>query len=206
MSGITPFDKPLSGYRFVQTNRGDTLQKVALRELGDASNWAELITINNLVHPYLTDDPSQVTSGVILTGGYLTVPSAVSTTTETSADDVFGQDIMLVNGQFSFDGGDFALVNGINNLKQALVNALDTDQNELMFHPTYGSLVRTVIGDKNSPASGLLATRYAGEVVAADPRISNVDSANGAISGDSIIITVIAETIQGNKVPATNKF
>ena len=33
----TPIDRPLQGYRFVETRHGDTLQAVAAREMGDAS-------------------------------------------------------------------------------------------------------------------------------------------------------------------------
>jgi hypothetical protein len=36
----TPFDRPLNGYRFVQTQYGDTLPTIAARELGDAGRWA----------------------------------------------------------------------------------------------------------------------------------------------------------------------
>ena len=193
----TPFDKPLYGYRFVATQHGDTLQKIAARELGDAGLWAEIIVLNGMVPPYLTDDPAAVAPGVFLNGGLITIPAASPGAATNDPNAVFGQDILLTNGKFTFTDGDFAVVSGLPNLNQALTNALDTDQGELLYHTQYGSLVRRIIGGKNGPSSTLIAANYAKATVEADPRISSVTSSVGTALGNAISVAVDAETIQG---------
>lgn len=193
----TPFDRPLYGYRFILTRHGDTLQRIAARELGDAGRWAEIIVLNGMVHPYLTDDPQAVGPGVFPTGGYLTVPASAPGAQTNDPNAVFGQDIRLTQGKLSFTDGDIAVVSGLANLNQALTHAVNTDQGELLYHTSYGCLVRQVIGGKNDPTDALLAADYAKTTVVADPRISSVISATGTAVGNAIAVVVDAITVQG---------
>jgi len=193
----TPFDRPLYGYRFVQTDRGDTLQRIAARFLGDAERWTEIIVLNDMVPPYLTDDPAKVASGVFLNGSTITIPASAPSAQTSDPNAVFGQDILLINGNLSAVDGDLQLVGGLANLDQALEHLLDTDQGELMFHPEYGTLIRTLIGSMNGPTAMLLAAEYAKEAIATDLRIDSVTGATGTASFDAIEVVVDAMTIQG---------
>jgi phage baseplate assembly protein W len=196
------FDTPLTGYRFVQTQYGDTLQTFAARVMGDATNWSVLVGMNGLMPPYLTDDPDSAGAGVVLNGTYIMVP-APSASTSTDPDDVFKTDVLLDDDGFLSvtENGDLATVSGVANLKQALENALDTDQGELIFHNSYGYLGRRLIGQKNGPTAGMLAARYAKQTINADSRISSVDSSTATVSGVSINTIVEATAIDGTKVP-----
>lgn len=193
----TPFDRPLYGYRFVQTDQFDTLQKVAARFLGDAGRWAEIIVLNGMVPPYLTDDPGQVAAGVFMNGSYITIPASAPGAQTNDPNAVFGQDILLTDGSFSVVNGDLQLVGGLYNLNQALTNLLATDQGELLFHGEYGTLIRTLIGSMSGPTATLLVAEYAKEAIAADPRISEVTSAVGTTSLDTINVVVQSTTVQG---------
>jgi phage baseplate assembly protein W len=193
----TPFDRPLAGYRFVQTEHGDTLQKVAARYLGDASLWTEIIVLNQMVPPYLTDDPSAATAGVFLNGSYITIPASAPGASTSDPAAVFGRDILLTGGVLTVVNGDLALVDGVDNLNQALQNLLQTDQGELLFHQDYGTLIRMLIGTKNGPTAALLAAEYAKDPIAADPRISDVSGATGIPVGDGLQVVVQAVTVQG---------
>jgi len=196
------FDTPLTGFRHVQTQNGDSLQTFAARVMGDASNWAVLIGMNSLIPPYLTDDPDSVVPGVVLNGSFLMIPAATAAPS-TDPDDVFQTDAMLnPDGTFAItDNGDFALVSGAANLKQALENALDTDQGELIYHGGYGYLGRRLLGTKNGPTAGLLAARYAKQTVSSDSRISSVTDSTATVAGTVISTIVEAETIAGTKIP-----
>lgn len=198
------FDTPLTGYRFVQTQYGDTLQTFAARVMGDASNWAVLIGMNSLQPPYLTDDPDSVTTGVVLNGSFLMIPAATAAPA-TSADEIFGTDALLnADGTFAITAnGDFATVSGVANLTQAIENALDTDQGELIYHGSYGYLGRRLLGKKNGPTAGMLAARYAKQTVSADSRIARVDSSTATITGDVLATVVQAETVAGTKLPVS---
>lgn len=198
----TPFDTPLVGYRFVQTESFDTLQQVAARELGDASRWTEIVAINDLLPPYLTDDPEAVTAHVLLNGSYLVIPAASPSARNPDPNGVFGQDLKLTpDGLLDIDGADFAVVSGVDNLVQALTNALKTDQGELLFHPAYGSLIRRILGSVTGPTASLLAAKYAQQTVAADSRIVSVTSSVATVSGDVISVTVKSQTVTGATQP-----
>lgn len=198
---MTPFERTVYGFRFVETRRGDTLQVLAARELGDAGRWPEIIAYNELVPPWLTDDPARAGPGVMLTGSVLRVPApAQVATAEADPDAVFEVDLLLSGGRLVADGGDIAVVAGRDNLRQAIGHRLDTEAGELLFHQDYGSRVRQLVGATNGPTAALLAARYARGAVAGDPRIQRITEATAAADGDSINVTLVAEPIVGRPI------
>ena len=194
----TIFDKPLAGYRFVDILQGDTLQAIAARELGDAARWNELIAYNKLVPPYIS---AAAAAGVLAYGGQLLVP-APSPVISTAADPdrVFEIDIDLTRGMLGVSNGDFSVVSGRANLRQALRHRVETDRGELMFHSNYGSFVRRLIGTLNGPTTALLAAQYAKSAVLADPRIAAVTQAEADVVGDTTNVRVEAQPIVGRPV------
>lgn len=200
MSGLK---RQIYGFRFVEINRGDTLQQIAARELGDASRWAEIVSYNNLKPPYITGDASAVTDGVLLYGSLIRLPASTPVISSTNDPErVFERDVKLTNGKVAVTaGGDFDVVSGVANLKQALKHRLDTPRGELIYHANaYGSLHWRLIGTANGPTASLLAAEYAKAAVLADPRISKVNSATAEVSGDAIQASVEAEPIVGRPV------
>lgn len=200
----TVFDKPLNGYRFVDTYFGDTLQKIAARELGDAAQWGTLISYNNLVPPYLTDDPMQVAPGVLLTGSAILVPAGapvISTTTDPNK--VFETDLDLTKGLLSGANGDFAVVSGRDNFRQALKHNIETPQGQLLWHTWYGSLCSRMVGAVNGPTQALLTEKYAAASLKTDPRVSDVTKAIATISGDSLTIQIEVMPVVGRPLQLT---
>lgn len=195
-------ERPLFGFRFVEIQRGDTLQAIALRELGDASRWAELIAYNDLVPPFVTDDASVARSGVLLSGSLLRVPAPVPViTTTTDPDKVFEIDVALDDrGQLTVESGDFVTASGRANLRQALKHRVMTDRGELMFHPNYGSLIRRLVGSVNGPTSALLAAQFAKSAIQADQRIKQVTQSTAEVVGDVINVSVEAQPVVGRVV------
>ena len=201
---MSVFDLNLEGWRYAETLFGDTLQRVALRELGDASRWAELAWINDLIPPYLTDDPTQSGAQVLLNGGALIIPSATQVTTATDPALVFESDCALTDGLLSIDdSGDIAVVSGEANLRQQLRNRVGTRNGGLMFHPDYGCLVRRLIGGLTGRKSGLLAAHYVRLSLSQDYRVQDVLSCTAEVVGDRISVTARVQPISGRPIDLT---
>jgi hypothetical protein len=203
MGTPTVFDKPLTGYQVISTQVGDTLQKIAARALGDASQYPLLISINKLIYPWITDDPTQAGPGVILTGGPIIVPAPTpALTTEPNPTDVYLTDVGLnPNRTLMITNGDFGTVSGTDNLKQAWTDRLITDKGTLLYHLDYGSLLRTLIGAVNGPNAGLLAAQYATQDILQDPRAQAVLSASVSISGAEIDVLADVQPIGAGQQP-----
>ena len=189
------------GFRFAETFYGDTMQAIALRELGDASRWVDIAALNKLRPPYLSD--ILAADGVLLTGSLIRIPSATQAkVTTTDPDLVFEVDVKLSDdGQVVMGPtGDFDTVSGLANFKQALRNLLNTDTGELMFHPSYGTKRRQIIGTVNGPTAALLGSAYAKTALASDSRVQQVISSVAKVQGDKISITAVVQPIVGRAV------
>lgn len=192
----------IPAYRIAETFHGDTMQAIAYRELGDANRWPDLVALNELRPPFITNDPDLVVPGVLLAGSPIKilvphpfVPGA------RSSDDVFLQDVALNDRLLeATEAGDFLMVSGIPNLKQALNHAMVTERGNLYFHPKYGSMIPKIIGQISSPVAAIMAAEYAKSVVSADERISRVAHATAKATGDKINVEVVAETIYGKRI------
>lgn len=195
-----------SGSRFVETYYGDTIQRIALRELGDASRWVEIIALNNLRPPYISD--TEAAPGVLLSGQLIRIPSAtVIARAETDPDLVFGVDVQMApSGQLQVGaGGDFEVVGGLDNFKQALRNLLATESGELIFHPGYGTKLRRIIGSVAGPTASLLAAAYARDGLANDPRVERIVTSQATVLGDTINVSVKVQPIVGRAVDVTQE-
>lgn len=199
---MSDFERQQPTFRLAATHRGDTMQAVAARELGDANRWPELVWLNQLRPPYLTDDPGQASAGVILNGALLKIPSPRGVLTE-DADEgqVYERDCFMVNRLLIDDGyGDIAIVAGTDNLCQQLTHRLNTPRGQATRHPDYGCLVWSLLGKVNGPMAGALGSRYVKAALLADYRVASVTSAVAQVSGDSVKMTAIAEAIAGGSV------
>lgn len=193
--------KIIPGYRMARTYRGDTLQRVADRELGDAGRWYDLIDFNNLLPPYIVDDAAESGPRVLVAGDSLRIPTnSTAIVQDEATDDLFGIDVMLRRGKFVVENGNFSTVADIDNLNQALRHLVVTEPGELLYHPRYGCGTRPFIGSSNSKANGLVAGSLVKRAVQADQRISSVQSALVEQSGDALKITIKAEAINAATV------
>lgn len=196
--------RPINGFRFAETVFGDTMQRIALRELGDGARWAEVVAFNNLLPPYISD--TAAAPGVLLSGALILIPATqVEITAATDPNLVFEIDAKLGDdGAVVVDSsGDFATVGGLDNFKQALRDVLLTEAGELVFHPDYGSKVRRIIGTINGPTAAALAAAYAKASLQADSRVQQVVSSVAVVTGDRIDLAVKVQPIVGRVVDIT---
>lgn len=199
---MSEFERALPTYRLVQTHYSDDLQAVAGRELGDANRWPELVWLNQLVHPYLTDDPARVVPGVLLNGSMLKVPSPAGFTEDkSSTEDVYERDCELRGGLLQVDEtGDFAILAGVDNLTQQLKHAIDTPRGQARRHPEYGCLVWRLKGRVNGPSAGALGAEYVKATLLADYRVAAVRKTQATVAGDVTEIMAEAEALSGGTI------
>lgn len=198
MSGTILREAP--GFRWAEVRHADTLPRIALRELGDASRWPDLASLNNLLPPYLTGDAdlAAMSGGrVLLYGQHIRVFSAANLAdAATEPEETYGVDLALdANGQLFADGPDLAHVSGLKNLASALARRVTTQRHELLFHPTYGSRVRENLGRSNTPARAAIAARAAQAALAEDSRVQRILSVTATVAGDVLAIDATVQPI-----------
>lgn len=200
MSGSIAISRIATGWRWAEIRHGDTLQRIAARELSDAARWHDLASLNDLLPPYLTGDTAEALASrgrVLLYGQQIRVfaPSAVADAS-VEAGALYGTDAALdAHGMLGAADGDLATISGLPNLAAALSRRITTERGELLFHSDYGSMVRQVLGTTNGPARGAFTARAAREAVERDNRVSRVTAATAAPEGDRIAITLVVEPI-----------
>jgi len=99
------------------------------------------------------------------------------TLTNTSSELYCGKDLKLNNNgeDVMIDyKDDFIIVSYYDNLKQAIINRLKTNQGELSQHPEYGSNLKTLIGQKNSSLILSEARQMVREALLQEPRINEI--------------------------------
>ena len=199
---MSRFDRDLRGFRYAETHFGDTIQSVAYRELGDGGRWPELVWINDLIPPYLTDDESAASDRVLLAGSAIIIPAATAMAgAETDQNAVFDVDCLLRKGLLEDDGeGDFAIVSGRENLKQQLMHRVMTEQGAYLFHPDYGCSIRRLLGAINGPTAALLAARHIEAGLLSDDRVQSVTRTTATADGDKLAVDSEIVPISGRPV------
>lgn len=199
---MSQFERELPSFRLAPTHHGDDLQTIAGRELGDANRWPELVWINSLIYPYLTDDDQAASDRVLLTGSLIRIPAPSATPVdEPKRAQVFGRDVQLTNRKLTVtESGDFDVCSGVDNLTQQLRHAIITPRGQLSRHAGYGCLVWTLHGTVQGPTAAMLGSQYVRATLEADYRVSEVKQAQAIIVGDALRIVAQAEAIDGGSV------
>lgn len=184
--------------RYAEVRYGDDLRKIALRELGDASAWLDLVVLNRLRPPYIARLPG---NGVLAYGDRIAIPASISiVSADTDEAAVYGTDIRLFNRRIGVDAGDIALVSGLPNLRQALTLRVMVGKRELMFHPTFGCYVRSLLGRVTGPTAAQLAAFYVKSALLEDDRVDTVPSCIAEVVGDQVKVSVKVVPITGKPV------
>lgn len=177
--------------RSVEVRHGDDLRAIALRELGDAALWTELVVINGLRPPYIADRPGP---GVVAPGETLRVPTQDRREPQ---GDSFLADLRTEGGRLVVRGGTLALADGLDNLRQSLRRRLEVGRRELQFHPTYGSFLPQLVGMRGNGAASL-AARYAQEALMQDFRV-RLARVQAQVSGDAVAVSATVEPVSGGE-------
>lgn len=144
---------------------GITIEKLAQVELGDSSRWGEIVELNGLEYPYITDDLSYPNPNVAKPGTKIFIPapniygfSALPEGKENNLtnglsvlEKSLGVDLKIDE---NFDlaltsSGDFALVAGVENIGQQVPLKLSYEPGDLIRNPKIGA--NLLIGEKTPP-------------------------------------------------------
>jgi len=204
----------------VEVQTGDTLERIALRHLNDASRWIEIMSLNNLKPPYVDETLDQ--EGVLNPGDEVLIPSNTSininninivntritslTRGLTKQERALGIDLW-VNSNFDLipnNRQDLELVFGFKNIDQTIMLKMGYEKGSLLYHPRVG--IGLVIGEKNLLMVDELYQSMR-ETILSDPRFFGVDQLRLLREGGTIKLslkTTLAAT--RTKVPLVLTF
>jgi hypothetical protein len=195
------FTREITGVRRVDILWDDTLQKLALRELGDAAMWTDVALLNDLKPPYIVNLKSEARAYVAVAGDSILVPAPQTrAAVETDPDKVFYRDLDLSNGRLSATGGSLNRVSGIPNFTQSLLIRIKTVTEELGYHPEFGCWVSTLIGSVTGAIATNLAAMYVESALVQDDRVESVKSCVAVAEGDTIRVSATVQPISGRAV------
>lgn len=142
--------------------------------------------------------PLQLTTGVARTGDSLNLPvvQSFSDYNITSIKDIIdslGVDVLLdpqTGQKKAGPNGDLAMVQGMDNVKQAIRIRCSTEPGELLLHPEYGDNLKFYIGYNQESGWPNLATTLLYECIMQDPRVKEVKNMLFRQVGDASFIDV----------------
>ena len=155
---------------------GDTMQRIALREYGDASRWVEIALLNG----FDSNDDLVAGATILIPTDPATADSAIvgdmADSRPISAEErLYGRDFQVVQDQHGkldlvWTGQDLATIAGLDNLKQAVLLKTRIKQGTLLEEPAYG--LRDIVGRSQSSV-GVDELKWGLRVAAeSDPRIA----------------------------------
>jgi len=196
---------PIVSFRRVQTVWGDTMQRLAARELGDAALWTTIAAMNDLAPPYLTGDPALAGPRVARYGDTLIVPGTAENVDAVAltAAEIFKQDVALPHGEFTVSNGNIDLIVGRENLKQAVGIRIRTSRGELLFHQRYGCDLAKLRGKGNNPIIALLGNKYVETALYDDDRVAKVTAVVVTPTGDRMEIEAEIRTVAAAPITTT---
>lgn len=178
--------KSLPSVRQYILGSNETLERIAQKELGDHNRWPEIVEINDLKYPFITDDIQSEELNVskpgsillipdVLQRGFSNAPKGKEINAIKDLDEIqrsLGVDIK-VTPEFDLalgNNGDLQIVAGAENMAQATFLKLVYEKGDVLNAPeigvglSIGSKIRTLSNIRDALVSSLLQ----------DPRIENI--------------------------------
>lgn len=204
----------MARYKKYTVGYGDTIQGIAQGQAGTVDFWHDIVKYNKLEYPYIVDTPElkvQNPEGWVTIGDTLIIPIEIDLQT-TNANSLSSRDQQLVLslalgrdlsmtsdedyykhrgshdeifGLSASGKGDVQTVEGVENLKQALLARLLTPMGSLLLHPGYGSTIHDMIGRKNTVDNMRILEDEIVKTLKKDSRVENVTAESSYIEEDT---------------------
>lgn len=190
--------KSFSGVKLYSVKGKDTLQSIALSQMGDSNLWPYLASVNKLRDNTDLQTKTEIYVPDLSQRKALNKDSFI--VTEDSTRDPYGTDIRVdSNGNFVLaENNDFALISGLDNVQQSV---------DRMFKTPLGSMLKqTAIGLSAQPGMPGTASAFGylrmgcRSALKLDPRISKVSKFYFTIQSDVIEMGLDLEIVGSDKV------
>lgn len=177
-----------------------TLEEIAALELGDVARWVEIKELNNLSEPFIVQNKTEVTEGVVAPGSKILLPQSGSDFGEipifrdsplldglTQLEKSMGIDLKMTDtGDIELSNtGDFVIVKGLDNATQAIIMKLRLSKGEVLEHPDIG--VGLKIGSKSQDVGDVRTAII--ETLTSDPRFEGISELTVRKEGGTLYIT-----------------
>ena len=175
------------GYKTIAITDAETSwDQLAMDYYGDASLSNLIATYNNLPADTELKAGQKILIPKLNYADSKTVDNEVYNSPDVK--DNYGNDLIIVNGDFAIYNGDLKLVGGVDNLEQALLNRYSTLIGARIRLLAYG--IQASIGNALEATSALIQASVH-QTTVEDPRVESVEDINFIGSGDRLTISVI---------------
>ena len=153
---------------------------------GDASLSTLIASYNNLP----TDKPLKAGQSILIPNLNFAESKTEENEVYNSPDvkDNYGKDLIISNKDFGIYNGDIAVVGGVDNLEQALLNRYSTLIGARIRLEAYG--IQASIGDAVKATSALIQASVH-QTTVEDARVDSVEDISFVGAGDSLTVSVI---------------
>jgi hypothetical protein len=164
------------------------IERIAQQQLGDSTLWGEIVELNSLKAPYIVQDISQKSDGVLVPGDQLMIPisprngfSQIPQGADNKLTLGLSQQERSLGCDFKltpeFDlgltnSGDFELIAGAPNMGQGVMLRLSYEPQDVIAHPELGA---GIVPGKKFPALEDLKDNVFNTLLQ-DPRIEKVEN------------------------------
>lgn len=198
---LTARSQPLDQVQLGTLLMNNSLMDFAAKNLGDYSQWTEVIDTNNLVPPFISQTPA---TNEASPGQQLFLPNGRQTVNVLPQQPTYelnflGTDIYYGSSTQDLSwGGDFQLITGYSNLQKALLRRLQTPIGTLIYHLVYGSRIPMELGNVVSFTISDHMNAYAESALLGDPRVQSIPSSKATYTPKSGVQMELQVQPQGN--------
>lgn len=184
-------ERPFAAVNYFLPDKGADAYSIAATVLGDANLYWQIIDLNNFRDAYTRADGTPLSPGSSVLVPSTTVPA-------TKDNDVFGTDLLIVNGDLQLVGNnDVMRISGYANYTQNLMHRMQTPRGTNRVFPNHG-LMADIHSSANSTLPALIRTDVRDQVLQ-DHRTDEVRELALTELGDKVQVSMVVKAIAGTQ-------